>query len=101
VQILFIEPGSPWENGYIVSFNGELRDELPIREAFAYLTEVKVMINKTLPPGVYAESLTVTTTKSCTCRLLHITEKYVVACERVVSSGRHHVIFGQFLPWLA
>jgi transposase InsO family protein len=29
VATLFIEPGSPWENGYIESFNGKLRDELP------------------------------------------------------------------------
>ncbi|GAG07356.1 unnamed protein product, partial [marine sediment metagenome] len=28
VRPLFIEPGSPWENGYIESFNGKLRDEL-------------------------------------------------------------------------
>ena len=28
VQTLYIEPGSPWENGYIESFNGKLRDEL-------------------------------------------------------------------------
>ena len=28
VRTLFIEPGSPWENGYIESFNGKLRDEL-------------------------------------------------------------------------
>ncbi len=27
VQTLFIEPGSPWENGYVESFNGKLRDE--------------------------------------------------------------------------
>ena len=27
VQTLFIEPGSPWENGYIESFNGRMRDE--------------------------------------------------------------------------
>lgn len=29
VKTLNIEPGSPWENGYIESFNGKLRDELP------------------------------------------------------------------------
>ena len=29
VAPLFIEPGSPWENGYVESFNGKLRDELP------------------------------------------------------------------------
>jgi putative transposase len=34
VKTLFIEPGSPWENGYIESFNGKLRDELLNREIF-------------------------------------------------------------------
>jgi len=28
VETLFIEPGSPWANGFIESFNGKLRDEL-------------------------------------------------------------------------
>ena len=27
-QSLFIEPGSPWENGYVESFNGKLRDDI-------------------------------------------------------------------------
>jgi len=31
---LFIEPGSPWENGYCESFNGKLRDELLNCEIF-------------------------------------------------------------------
>ncbi len=44
VQTLFIEPGSPWENGYIESFNGKLRDELLNREIFYTLTEAKVLI---------------------------------------------------------
>ena len=39
VQPLFIEPGSPWENGYVESFNGKLRDELLDREIFDTLTE--------------------------------------------------------------
>jgi transposase InsO family protein len=30
----FIEPGSPWENGYVESFNGKLRDELLDCEVF-------------------------------------------------------------------
>lgn len=34
IKTLFIEPGSPWENGYIESFNGKLRDELLNREFF-------------------------------------------------------------------
>jgi len=44
VKTLFIEPGSPWENGYIESFNGKLRDELLNREVFTTLWEAKVLI---------------------------------------------------------
>ncbi len=44
VKALFIEPGSPWENGYIESFNGKLRDELLNREIFTTLTEAKILI---------------------------------------------------------
>ncbi len=46
VQTLFIEPGSPWENGYVESFNGKLRDELLSREIFYTLTEAKVLIER-------------------------------------------------------
>ena len=41
---LFIEPGSPWENGYIESFNGMLRDELRDGEIFYTLPEAQVLI---------------------------------------------------------
>ena len=44
VKTLFIERGRPWENGYIESFNGKLRDELLNREVFTTLTEAKVLI---------------------------------------------------------
>ena len=44
VKTLFIEPGSPWENGYIESFNGKFRDELLNREIFTTLEEAKVLI---------------------------------------------------------
>ena len=44
VNTLFIEPGSPWENGYIESFNGKLRDELLDREIFDTLLEAQVLI---------------------------------------------------------
>ena len=37
-KTLYIEPGSPWENGYVESFNGKLRDELPDREIFLHIT---------------------------------------------------------------
>ena len=46
VQTLFIEPGSPWENGYIESFNGKLRDELLDREIFCTLIEAQVLIEQ-------------------------------------------------------
>ena len=44
VQTLFIEPGSPWENGYCESFNGKLRDELLNTEIFDTLREAQVLI---------------------------------------------------------
>lgn len=46
VKTLFIEPGSPWENGYCESFNGKLRDELLARERFDTLKEAKVLIER-------------------------------------------------------
>ena len=46
VKMLFIERGSPWENGYVESFNGKLRDELLNREIFTTLTEAKVLIEE-------------------------------------------------------
>jgi transposase InsO family protein len=44
VKTLFIDPGSPWENGYIESFNGKFRDELLDREVFTTLLEAQVLI---------------------------------------------------------
>ncbi len=44
VKTLYIEPGSPWENGNIESFNGKLRDELLDREIFYTLWEAKVLV---------------------------------------------------------
>jgi putative transposase len=41
---LYIEPGSPWENGYVESFIGKLRDELLNGEIFDTLLEAKVVI---------------------------------------------------------
>ena len=46
VRTLFIEPGSPWENGYVESFNGKLADELLEREVFYTLHEAKVLIER-------------------------------------------------------
>ena len=46
METLFIEPGSPWGNGYIESFNGKLRDELLNREIFTTLTEARVLIKE-------------------------------------------------------
>ena len=46
VRTLFITPGSPWENGYIESFNGRLRDELLDRELFDTLWEVQVLVER-------------------------------------------------------
>ena len=44
VKTLFIEPGSPWENGYNERFNGSLGDEVLKREIFYTLEEAKIII---------------------------------------------------------
>jgi transposase InsO family protein len=46
VQTLFIEPGSPWENGYNESFNGKLKDELVNREIFYSLREAQILVEQ-------------------------------------------------------
>lgn len=46
VQPLFIQPGSPWENGYVESFNGKMRYELLNGEIFFSLLEAQVIIEK-------------------------------------------------------
>jgi len=43
INTLYIEPGSPWENGYIESFHGRLHDELLNRELFYSVKEAKVL----------------------------------------------------------
>ena len=45
-KTLYIEPGSPWENGYCESFNGKLRDELLNGEIFYSLKEAQVVIEQ-------------------------------------------------------
>ncbi len=46
VGTLFIEPGSPWENGYIESFNGKLRDECLNGELFLNLIEARYVVDR-------------------------------------------------------
>ncbi len=44
VKTAYIAPGSPWENGFIESFNARLRDELLDGEIFYWLKEAKIVI---------------------------------------------------------
>ena len=46
VKTLFIEPGSPWENDFVESFNGKLRNELLNGNIFYTLKEAKVLIEQ-------------------------------------------------------
>ena len=46
VKTLFITPGSPWENGYVESFNGKLRDELLNQELFLSLEEARWVVDR-------------------------------------------------------
>jgi putative transposase len=43
IKTVFIEPGSPWQNAYVESFNGKIRDELLAIEEFTTLLEAKIM----------------------------------------------------------
>ena len=43
VETLYVEPGSPWENGYAESFHSRLRDELTNREEFTSLAEARYL----------------------------------------------------------
>jgi transposase InsO family protein len=45
VETLYIEPGSPWQNAYVESFNSRFRDELLDREIFTTLVEAKVLVS--------------------------------------------------------
>lgn len=44
VETLYIEPGCPWQNGYIESFNGKLQDEVLDREIFHSVNEARVLL---------------------------------------------------------
>jgi len=46
IKTLYIEPGSPWENGYNESFNGRLRDECLNTESFHTLKEAQVILEQ-------------------------------------------------------
>ena len=46
VKTLFVAKGSPWENGYVESFNGTLRDELLNREIFLSMEEARWVIDR-------------------------------------------------------
>jgi Integrase core domain len=48
-ETLFVEPGSPWENGYCESFDSEFRDELLASEQFSTLHVAKVLIEVAAP----------------------------------------------------
>jgi len=50
VRTLYIEPGSPWENGYIESFNGKLREEFLNGEVFDTVLEAKVLTERWRKP---------------------------------------------------
>jgi putative transposase len=63
VKTLFIEPGSPWENGYVESFNGSLRDEClnvhwfeSWEEASARIESWLIDYNESRPPPAQQEN---------------------------------------------
>ena len=57
VETRFIAPGAPWENGYIESFNGTLRNELLSREVFGHRLEAHLLEARMLG-GTYRQEYT-------------------------------------------
>jgi transposase InsO family protein len=72
ITTLYIDPGAPWQNGYIESFNGKLRDEVLSMEVFDSVAEAIVLVEdyrqsynnhrphsalKNLPPAVFAKQI--------------------------------------------
>ena len=54
VKALFIGPGCPWENGYVESFNGKLRDEFLSGEVFSTFAEAQILngvVEERVQPG--------------------------------------------------
>ncbi len=60
VKTLYMEPGSPWENGYCESLNPKLRDELLNGEIFTTLREAQVLIENWEAPLQCQRRLTLT-----------------------------------------
>jgi transposase InsO family protein len=52
VKTLFIEPGSPWENGYCESFNSKLRDELLNGKIFTTYAPLRSALELAKPAGL-------------------------------------------------
>lgn len=46
IQIIYIDPGSPWQNGFVESFHSRLRDECLNQELFLSVAEARVVINQ-------------------------------------------------------
>ena len=46
VEPLYIEPGSPWENGYVESFNGKMRAQFLNGELFYTLKEAQILTER-------------------------------------------------------
>ncbi len=46
VETLYVAPGSPWENGYVESFNSKLRDEFLNRELFLHIDELRYVADR-------------------------------------------------------
>ena len=46
VDTLYVAPGSPWENGYVESFNSRLRDEFLNRELFLHIDELRYVADR-------------------------------------------------------
>jgi len=94
VQTLFIEPGSPWENGYIESFNGKLRDELLNGELFDTLLEAKVLVERGWPGGRLNTNLNTGTYRGGRSKAFGGKSYYIQPIEQIFAeAARPHLLF--------
>jgi transposase InsO family protein len=83
----YIERGSPWENGYIESFNARLRDELLNGEIFYSLREAQIVIGELETPLQYDQAPRITRLQTTSSRGVRARARRVAGCATSISSA--------------
>jgi transposase InsO family protein len=85
----YIERGSPWENGYIESFNARLRDELLNGEIFYTLREAQIVIEKLATPLQHDQAPRLNRIQATSTRGVRACIRRVAGCATPTGSAGH------------